>query len=127
MSKLNDFYTPEEKMLITLRDELYKGSWEIMLQDLKDRLKNRPYVFKLVNRIEEDIERIENFQRFELKHNVKLVESGIKLEEPFTTIDPQDLANAKKDFATSTNRKLLAKACGNIMERASLCCPPEDQ
>lgn len=72
--------SPEEKMLITLRDELYVGSWEKMLQDLKDRLKGRPYIFKLVNRIEEDIERIEKLQRYELKHNVNLAECLKELE-----------------------------------------------
>ncbi|MHC5035732.1 MAG: hypothetical protein ACYTHM_00315 [Planctomycetota bacterium] len=61
-------------MLVTLRDELYFGSWEKMLQDLKDRLKGRPYIFKLVNRIEEDIERIEKLQQYELKHQVNLAE-----------------------------------------------------
>ncbi|MHC5081942.1 MAG: hypothetical protein ACYTHN_23315 [Planctomycetota bacterium] len=66
--------SPEEKMLVTLRDELYFGSWEKMLQDLKDRLKGRPYIFKLVNRIEEDIERIEKLQQYELKHQVNLAE-----------------------------------------------------
>ena len=71
--------TPEEKMLITLRDELYFGSWEKMLQDLKDRLKGRPYIFKLVHRIEEDIERIEKLQQYELKESVNL---GDYLKEP---------------------------------------------
>lgn len=72
--------SPEEKMLVTLRDELYFGSWEKMLQDLKDRLKGRPYIFKLVNRIEEDIERIDKLQRYELKHSVNLAELLKELE-----------------------------------------------
>ncbi|MCU0722039.1 MAG: hypothetical protein MUC63_00215 [Planctomycetes bacterium] len=66
--------TPEEKMLVTLREELYFGSWEKMQQDLKDRLKGRPYIFKLVNRIEEDLERIEKLQAYELKNGVNLSE-----------------------------------------------------
>lgn len=66
--------TGEEKMIVTLRDELYQGSWEKMLSDLRDRVKGRPYIFKLVNRIEEDIERIEKLQRFELKHDVNLTD-----------------------------------------------------
>ncbi len=64
----------EEKMLITLRDELYVGSWEKMLADLRDRLQGRPYIFKLVNRIEEDLTRIERLQGFELKHRVNLAD-----------------------------------------------------
>lgn len=64
----------EEKMLIALRDELYVGSWERMLADLRDRLQGRPYIFKLVNRIEEDLTRIERLQSYELKHRVNLAD-----------------------------------------------------
>jgi hypothetical protein len=64
--------TTQDKMLITLRDELYFGSWERMETDLKDRLKGRPYIFKLVNRIEEDLKRIEKLQAYELKHDINL-------------------------------------------------------
>jgi hypothetical protein len=64
----------EARMLIALRDELYVGSWERMLQDLRDRLQGRPYIFKLVNRIEEDLTRIERLQSFELKHRVNLAD-----------------------------------------------------
>lgn len=54
--------TPEEGMLVVLRDELYGGSWERMLQDLRDRRRGRPYIFKLVNHIQTDIDRIERLQ-----------------------------------------------------------------
>jgi len=66
--------SPEEKMLITLRDELYTGSWEEMIQDLKYRSKKTPYIFKLVNRINADIERARKLQQFELKHDVNLAD-----------------------------------------------------
>ncbi len=62
----------EEKMLLVLRDELYDGSWEKMEQDLKDRLKGKPYIFKLVHRIEEDLVRIEKLQGYEQKQRVNL-------------------------------------------------------
>ena len=62
----------EERMLITLRDELYVGSFERMVADLRDRLQFRPYNFKIVNTIEEDLIRIERIQGFELKHRVNL-------------------------------------------------------
>ncbi|MBV8878465.1 MAG: hypothetical protein JO332_00740, partial [Planctomycetaceae bacterium] len=39
--------SPDEKTLVTLRDELYGGSWDQMLGDLRDRLKGKPYIFKL--------------------------------------------------------------------------------
>lgn len=61
-------------MLVVLRGELYAGSWDRMLSDLKDRLKGRPYIFKLVNRIQDDIARIERLQDYEKKHNVNLAE-----------------------------------------------------
>jgi hypothetical protein len=35
-------------------------------------LKGRPYIFKLVNRIEEDLERIETLRSYEDKHKVNL-------------------------------------------------------
>lgn len=77
----------EEKMLITLRDELYVGSWERMLADLRDRLQGRPYIFKLVNRIEEDLTRIERLQSYELKHRVNLADL-LRAGEPGTSTTP---------------------------------------
>jgi len=64
----------EERMLLELRDELYDGSWDSMLQDLKDRLAGRPYIFKLVNRIKDDIERIKKLRAYEKTHRVNLGE-----------------------------------------------------
>lgn len=66
--------TPDERMLITLRDDLYDGSWDLMMRDLKDRLKGKPYIFKLVNRIQDDIQRIEKIQAYEKKNRVNLAE-----------------------------------------------------
>jgi hypothetical protein len=67
-----DGLSEEAKMLLVLRDELYMGSWDKMVDDLKNRLKGRPYIFKLVNRIEEDLERIETLRSYEGKHKVNL-------------------------------------------------------
>ena len=64
----------EETMLITLRDELYDGSWDKMGQDLADRLQGRPYIFKLVNRIEEDLHRIEKLKGYEEEHGINLAD-----------------------------------------------------
>jgi hypothetical protein len=41
-----DSLTDEHRMLLTLREELYEGSWGAMLQDLQDRLDGRPHVFE---------------------------------------------------------------------------------
>ena len=66
--------SPDEKTLVTLRDELYGGSWEQMLGDLRDRLKGKPYIFKLVNRIQDDIARIEKLNDYEKKHKINLAD-----------------------------------------------------
>ncbi len=64
----------EQKMLIALKAHLYGGSWEPMLDDLRNRLVGKPYIFKLVHRIEDDIKRIEQMQKFEAEHKVDLAE-----------------------------------------------------
>ncbi len=71
----------DERMLITMRDELYDGSWELMLKDLKDRLKGKPYIFKLVNRIQDDVQRIEKLGDYERKHKVNLAQFMKQKEE----------------------------------------------
>ncbi|MEN6386487.1 MAG: hypothetical protein ABFD79_15015 [Phycisphaerales bacterium] len=62
----------EHKMLIVLKRQLYGGKWEPMYQDLKNRLSGQPYIFKLANRINDDIERIEQMMQFEKQHNADL-------------------------------------------------------
>jgi hypothetical protein len=69
----------EHRMLVILKNQLYGGSWEPMLDDLKNRLNGKPYVFKLANRIKDDVERIEELMRFEKENNVDLADY-VKLE-----------------------------------------------
>ncbi len=64
----------EHKMLLALKVHLYGGSWEPMLDDLRNRLAGKPYIFKLAHRIEDDIKRIEQMQEFEAEHRVDLAE-----------------------------------------------------
>lgn len=66
--------TPDDRTLIALRDEIYSGSWDLMLGDLKDRLEGKPYIFKLVNRIQEDIQRIEKLREYERKNRINLAD-----------------------------------------------------
>lgn len=68
----HDALSAESRMLLVLRDELYVGSWDRMVEDLQNRLKGRPYIFKLVNRIEQDLERIETLRSYEQKHKINL-------------------------------------------------------
>jgi len=64
----------EHRMLVVLKSQLYGGSWEPMLDDLRNRLAGKPYIFKLVNRIQDDIERIEQMGKFESEHGIDLAE-----------------------------------------------------
>ena len=64
----------EDRMLILLQRELYEGSWDAMLADLRNRLEGRPYIFKLANRIHDDIERIGKLQAFEKEHDIHLTD-----------------------------------------------------
>jgi len=64
----------EHRMLVILKAQLYDGTWEPMLDDLKNRLAGKPYIFKLVNRIKDDVERIGQMHKFEKEHNVDLAD-----------------------------------------------------
>ena len=64
----------EHRMLVVLKVQLYGGSWEPMLDDLKNRLVGKPYIFKLVNRINDDVERIQEMQKLETEHDIDLAD-----------------------------------------------------
>ena len=69
-----DNLSNEHRMLVVLKAQLYDGTWEPMLDDLRNRLAGKPYIFKLVNRIQDDIKRIEQMQKFEVQHNIDLAD-----------------------------------------------------
>ncbi len=76
-SKVLDFVSRlsgEEAMLVTLKKELYEGSWDTMLTDLRNRLEGKPYIFKLANRILDDIKRIEMLKDYEIQQQVDLAD-----------------------------------------------------
>lgn len=64
----------EHRMLVVLKAQLYDGAWEPMLDDLKNRLTGKPYIFKLASRIKDDIERIEEMRKFENQYNIDLAD-----------------------------------------------------
>ena len=64
----------EDKMLVVLKTQLYGGKWQPMYDDLKNRLQGKPYIFKLANRINDDIERIELMRKFEDQYKIDLAE-----------------------------------------------------
>jgi hypothetical protein len=74
LSDFVDGLSDEHRMLVVLKAQLYGGTWEPMLDDLKNRLVGKPYIFKLVNRIKDDIERIQQMQNFEKEQNVDLAD-----------------------------------------------------
>ncbi|HDS85275.1 MAG TPA: hypothetical protein ENN97_08800 [Phycisphaerales bacterium] len=67
------------RMLVILKSQLYGGRWEPMLEDLQNRLEGKPYIFKLANRIKDDVDRIAVLRAFEQTHNVDLADY-IKLD-----------------------------------------------
>ncbi len=76
-SEINGFVatlSDESKMLVILKRQLYGGTWEPMLEDLQNRLNGGPYIFKLANRIQDDIERIQELFEFEKLKNVDLAD-----------------------------------------------------
>ncbi len=64
----------EHRMLVVLKSQLYGSNWEPMLDDLKNRLSGKPYIFKLTNRIKDDVERINEMWDFEKTHQVDLAD-----------------------------------------------------
>jgi hypothetical protein len=64
----------EHRMLVVLKAQLYEGSWQPMLDDLRNRLSGKPYIFKLANRVSDDVERIEEMQKFEGEYDVDLAD-----------------------------------------------------
>jgi len=68
-----------QRMLVILKAQLYGGKWEPMLEDLENRLEGKPYIFKLANRIKDDVERIQRLKVFEQDHGVDLADY-VKLE-----------------------------------------------
>ncbi len=74
MTDYVDSLSDEHRMLVVLKSQLYGGSWETMLDDLKNRLEGKPYIFKLVNRINDDLERIQQMKEFEEKNNINLAD-----------------------------------------------------
>jgi hypothetical protein len=63
-----------QRMLVILKRQLYAGQWEPMLEDLQNRLEGKPYIFKLANRIKDDVERIHRLQVFEQENEVDLAD-----------------------------------------------------
>ena len=63
---------PYERVLLDLKDQLYEGSWERILDDLRARLDNKPYIYKLSQTITRDVAAIERMKSYEMRQKVSL-------------------------------------------------------
>ena len=61
-----------ERVLLDLKDQLYEGSWERILTDLRARLDNKPYIYKLSQTISRDVAAIERMKSYEMRQKVSL-------------------------------------------------------
>ncbi len=66
--------TDAERLLLAIREELYDGSWELMIEDLEARQGGKPFIFQLSQRIEKDIEGIGKLSDYEARNGVNLVD-----------------------------------------------------
>ncbi len=72
LTRFIELLSAEDRVLIVLKKELYESRWDEMAADLNARLSGMPYIFKLINRIEDDLERIEKLQAFEVRMGIDL-------------------------------------------------------
>jgi hypothetical protein len=81
LRRFMDRLAEEQKLLLVLKRELYNGDWRPMTTDLHNRLEGRPYVFKLGERIEEDLRRIEQMRQLEQHYQVDLADYLAELQD----------------------------------------------
>lgn len=63
---------PYERVLIDVKDQLYEGSWDRILGDLRARLDGKPYIFKLSQTIARDVAAVERMKSYEMRNKVSL-------------------------------------------------------
>jgi hypothetical protein len=54
-----------EVMIVEIREDLYFGNTDNLIRDLEDRKAGRPYIFKLANKLDEDIARAKGILEIE--------------------------------------------------------------
>ena len=64
--------TREDQLLVVLRNELYGQSWDEMEADLRSSRERGPHIFRLSDRIDEDLVRIARLRHYEERHGVDL-------------------------------------------------------
>ena len=61
-----------ERVLITMRDNLYNGEWDGLVEDLNSRLRTPPAVKGVFETIRRNIEYIAWMENYEIDHRVNL-------------------------------------------------------
>jgi hypothetical protein len=61
-----------ERVLLDVKTQLYDGSWDGILEDLRARMEGKPYVFKLSKTIARDIAAVERMKAYEIRNTVSL-------------------------------------------------------
>lgn len=72
VSRFLDSLDDNDRMLLDVLEVLYEGSWRDLLKDLRAARDGEPFVFKIADRVEQDIERVERMAAFEKQYGVKL-------------------------------------------------------
>lgn len=58
-------FDKEDALLISIRNQAYDGNWAEMLRHLKYTLKTKSYMVKVVNRVQDHIERVKELMRLD--------------------------------------------------------------
>ncbi len=57
--------TPQEKHLLIIRDFLYEGDWNEVIEDLKARKSGQPGIFRWESPIQKDLQSIQKMREYE--------------------------------------------------------------
>ena len=65
--------TIEEIVLLRLLESLYNGDWSALENDIQDRLRGQPVIYKISHRLQRDIESLKKLRSYEQKNNISLI------------------------------------------------------
>ena len=88
-----------------LRDELYDGDWQPMLEDLESRLDKRPSVYKIARNIKEDLIAIRRLIIEESKAAKAKLNKKVEPKKAVVSGTPKKKVNRKKTEARTDNKR----------------------
>lgn len=65
--------TIEEIVLLRLLESIYNGDWSALENDIEDRLRGKPIIFKISHRLGRDLESVRKLRSYEKKYNISLI------------------------------------------------------